>query len=260
MHSIDDQAPYATRVPAVLLLLILFAFSPCDARAQMFSYGGDRPRSVQSVSFVYQLIEFTRDGEGQAGQTFDFSGPAYGLTYARPNVTASIVYGPESEDDTRDLRLLDATIATWGEVVLSGSPTSDRLFLPIGLQSNYRRVAPRGSENSLVDSFNLTVLALGAGLGYTADLRESARFEIRAMPMIGIALRAFGESTGVSYLLDTDARLHLLEVAGRVGLSAGYAFRLQSWNVSGSDLLLGVQDDLFDYSSAQHVFTIGINW
>jgi hypothetical protein len=256
MPRLDGPLPL---VITLLATLLGSAFTP-DARAQMFSYGGDRPRSVQSVSFAYKIVDFNFDGEAGEEETFEFAGPAYGVFYSRPNVSASITYGPKSEESARDLRLLDAAITTWGELVLTGSPGSHRLFVPIAIQSNYRRVAPRGSENSIIDSFNLTVLGLGVGLGFSAEVRESARLEGRVLPTAGLALRAFGDSAGSSYLLDTDLRLHLMDLVGRLGLSAGYGFRLQAWNVDGSDLLLGGQEDLLDYSGTQHVLTIGLNW
>lgn len=247
------------RLAPAAFVLLLFLFHPLSADGQMFSYG-DRPRAVQSVSFAYQIVDFTYQGSSGTNPTFDFSGPAYGVYYTRPNIAASILYGPESDDTSRNLRLLDAAITTWGEIMLAGSETSSRIFLPIGIQSNYRRVAPEGSENSLVDSFNITVLALGAGIGYSSQPGTAVRFEARAMPFIGIALRAFGESTGVSYLTDGDVRVHLPELVDRVGLSVGYTYRAQRWNVNGSDLLIDVEDDLFDYVTGQHLFTFGINF
>lgn len=256
MPGFDDPLPLLTAVLAMLLAIV----PAPEAHAQMFSYGGDRPRSVQSLSFAYKIVDFNFDGEASAQQTFEFAGPAFGVYYTRPNVTASITYGPDAEDSDRDLRLLDAAIMTWGELVLTGSPASTRLFIPIAIHTNYRRVAPRGSENSIIDSFNLTVLGLGVGLGYSADVRESIRVEARAIPVIGLALRAFGDSAGSSYLFDTDLRIHFMELLGRIGLTAGYGFRTQVWNVDGSDLLLGAQDDLLDYSGGQHVFTVGLNW
>ncbi len=256
MHSFDGRSPVLAGGLAAVLALVLSS----SADAQMFSYGGERPRNIQSLSLAYKLVDFNADGAALDERRFEFAGPAYGAFYARPSLTASVTYGPRSEDASRDLRLLDAAITTWGEVLLTGSPATARLFVPIAIQSNYRRVAPRGSEHSLIDSFNLTVLALGAGLGYASDLARRVRFEFRATPMIGLALRAFGDSTGISYLIDADLRIHVLDLAGRIGLTAGYGFRAQTWNVDGSNVLLGLEEDLFDYSGAQHLITVGMNW
>lgn len=254
---------YLAGAPSTLIglfVVLLAPICPAEAVAQLFSYGGDRPRAVQSVSFAYKVVDFNFDGEAPSDQTFEFEAPAYGVLYTRPSFSASITYGPETGDSGRDLRLLDAAITTWGEVVVGGSEGSSRIYIPIALESNYRRVAPRGSEDSLVDAFNLTVLGLGTGLGFSVDVTESVRFEGRATPVLGIALRAFGDSAGTSYLIDTDVRVHIMDLAGRIGVSAGYAFRTQVWNVDASDLLLGEQEDLFDYSGTQHLLTVGVNW
>lgn len=256
MPYLDRASPLFAGVLPLLVIMLL----PHDADAQMFTYGGERPRSIQTLSFSYAIVDFDFDGEAHEDQTFEFAGAAFGAFYTRPNFTATIAYGPKSEDSARDLRLLDAAITTWGEFILTGSPGSTRFFIPVALQSNFRRVAPRGSETSIIDAFNLTVLGLGVGVGYSADAVQSVRIEGRAIPIIGLALRAFGDSAGSSYLLDTDLRVHFMELADRFGLSAGYGYRFQVWNVDGSDVLLDRQKDLLDYSGGQHVLTIGVNW
>lgn len=230
-----------------------------SARAQTFSYGADRPHPVQSLSFVYQPVVFTYDGTGTPEPSFEYEGDAYGAYYTRPNVAASVAYGKSTESSGSDMRLLDASITTWGEIGLSSS-SSGRLYVPIALHTDYRRVAPRGLESSIIGSFNVTVLGIGAGLGYTVDLAERVRVLARATPIIGLALRAFGDSAGNSRMLDAAIHLHVLRILNKFGLSAGYAFRSQVWNVSGSELLSERQVDLLDYSGGHHLLTLGFNW
>jgi hypothetical protein len=86
------------------------------------------------------------------------------------------------------------------------------------------------------------------------------RFEARATPIIGLALRSFGDATGRATFLETDALVHLGQIAGRVGLTIGYSLRLQGWNVSASDLFPNIDDQLFDYGGHVHAFHAGINW
>ena len=227
----------------------------------MFSYDVDRPEAVQSLSFGYHLIDFSHDGDAAPGQTFEYSGPAYGALYTRPNVRASIAYGWKPDDSARDLRLLDAAIMTWGDLWLGGMGGGLSSFsVPIAIHTNYRRVAPEGSEDSLVDAFNVTVLGFGAGLSYTQGLGEKVRLRARALPGIGLALRTFGDSAGSSYMIDTVVNIHAIRLIDRFGLSSSYRFRAQVWNVGASELLGEDVDDLFDYSGTEHVVSLGINW
>lgn len=227
-----------------------------DAAAQMFSYSSDRARTVQSLSFGYTSVDFRFDGGGTPNPSFEFAGPLYGAVYTRPNFHVAFGYGSEDE---RDLRMLDASLTTWGEFRITGSPRS-RLFVPVALHSQYRRVAPDGQEDSLVDAFNITVIGLGTGLGFVTQLTEALLIEGRAMPIIGLALRAFGDSAGSSRLVDTGINVHVPTLVGRVGFSAGYGFTAQVWNISASSLFPATQDDLFDYTSTSHSLSIGVNW
>ena len=244
---------------AVLVLAATVWSRP--AAAQMFSYDVDRPQAVQSLSIGYHVIDFRHDGDSDPSVRFDYGAPAYGVVYTRPNVRASLSYGRESRQGGADLRLLQAAIMTWGDLWRGGRRGADSGFsVPIALLTNYRRVAPEGSEDSLVDAFNVTVLGIGAGLSFAAPMGKKLRLAARAVPGIGLALRAFGDSAGSSYLLDGVLQLDSLRLIERFGLSASYGFRAQAWNVGASELIGEELDDLFDYSGTEHVISIGFNW
>lgn len=230
-----------------------------SAQAQMFSYAADRPQAVQSLSFGYHAIDFRHDGGSDVAVRFDYDAPAYGVLYTRPNLRASLAYGRQSRQQENDLKLLQAAIMTWGDLWLGGGAGTG-FSVPIAIITNYRRVAPEGSEDSLVDAFNVTVLGLGAGLSYTAGLGETFRVVGRAVPGAGLALRAFGDSAGGSYLIDSVLEVHSLRLVDRFGISASYGFRAQVWNVGASELLGEDLDDVFDYSGTEHAVTLGINW
>lgn len=249
------------RIWRTVVALVVVVAVHGEVRGQMFSYDVDRPEAVQSLSFGYHIVDFSHDGDAAPEETFEYSGPAYGALYTRPNVRASIAYGSDSGSPTRDLRLLDATIMTWGDLWLGGMQGGPTGFsVPIAIHTNYRRVAPRGSEDSLVDAFNVTVLGLGAGLSYTAGFAGKVQLRARALPGIGLALRSFGDSAGSAYLLDSVLDIHTIRLVSRFGLSASYRFRAQVWNVGASELLGEQLDDLFDYSGTKHVISLGINW
>ena len=247
-------------IPKLRAAAFAFALSflaASDAAGQMFSYGINRPHAVQSVSFSYTLVDFSYAGSGTPEPSFEFEAPVYGVVYTRPNVMVSVGYG--ADDTARDLRLLDASIFTWGEFRLAES-SRGRLYLPIVLHTNYRRVAPRGEEDSLVDAFNITAIGLGSGLGYHHRVGDALQLHLRAFPVIALALRAFGDSAGSSRLIDGGIQLHAPGLIGKFGLTAGYGFRAQAWNIGESSLVPQSSNDLFDYTGSQQVLLVGINW
>ncbi len=269
----NNPSPQKRAALTVVFLLVMFLPPAGGAAAQMFSYNPDRPRAVQSISFTFTMVDFRYNGSGTPSPSFAFDGPLYGVTYSRPNFHVTLGYGNDERVDGSicdgagdcdppviDLRMLDASITTWGEVRLTGIPGRTRLFIPIAVHTGYRRVAPDGLEDSIVDAFNITVLSIGTGIGGALELGGGLRVAVRATPMIGLALRAFGESAGSSRLFDGHLQLHAPGLVGRFGLSAAYGFRAQVWNVSASSLFPDTHDDLFDYSGASHAASVGISW
>lgn len=276
MHRDSAASSRSSAARALVRAAILLALLPWPFRsagAQMFSYNPDPPRAVQSASFTYTAVSFRYAGDGTPSPSFAFEAPLYGATYTRPNFHVTFGYGRDErpgptsgcEPDpcppsVTDLRMLDASITTWGEVRIAGTPAGSRLFIPIAVHTGFRRVAPDGLEDSLVDAFNITVLGIGTGVGSALELGEGLRLEARATPMIGLALRAFGEAAGSSRLFDGHVQLHAPALIGRFGLSAAYGLRAQAWNVSASQLFPDTQDDLFDYTGMLHALSLGLNW
>ena len=97
-------------------------------------------------------------------------------------------------------------------------------------------------------------------LNYSYFLTDAAFFEARANPSIGIATSSLTDAFGLAYLIDADAQLHWANLFGRLGLSLGYTFRYQVWNVNASDLFPDATDDLFDYKGLLHLFRVGLNF
>lgn len=260
--------PRLALLPAcgLMLLGLLLLPAPQAASAQMFTYGMREDGPTQSLSAAYTLIDFSYNGDAEPSALFAFSEPVYGVAYTRPNFHATFAYGTQPPAagslDAREMRLLDASLTTWGELNLMPGAVAEggRLFVPIAIHSNYRRVSPEGSENSLADAFNVTVLGLGVGAGFEGRFGDRVVLEARALPVIGLALRQFNDSAGSARLLDTDVQLHLGRLIDRFGLSVGYGFRTQVWNVSASELLAEADEDFFDYRGRQHTFRVGVNW
>ena len=239
---------------------VLLAPGRASARQVSFRSGA---QAVQSLSVGYFLIDFEFDGDERPLFVFDFVEPAYGLVYSRPHFLVTFALGDQSADGEghEALRLLDVSFTTWGELRLAGmSAGRSRAYIPIALFSNHRRVSPQGSPSSLLVAFNVTVLGLGAGLGLERVLGETVLFEARHSRILSFATGALSDCFGSAYLIDADAQVHLAQLFGAVGLSLGYSFRLQVWNVNTSNLFPDATDELFDYKGRYHLFRVGINW
>lgn len=249
-------------------LVLLIVLVPETGRAQLFSFEAERARPVQALAAGYFLNDFTYDGDDPPAFTFNFGEPAVGLVYTRPRffVTAGIggqeagtQPGEVVAADTVDLRLVDLSLSTWAEIqVLPDWTGRTRLIVPIVLHTNYRRVAPQG-DNTLLETFDVTVLGLGTGLGLSRSLGGSL-IEARAHPILGLATTSLGDALGSARLLDAQVQWHSPPLFGRFGLSLGYAYRTQVWNVDASDLFEELTGDLFDYRGQMHLLWAGVNW
>ncbi|MEZ4701849.1 MAG: hypothetical protein R2834_16040 [Rhodothermales bacterium] len=250
----------AFRVVAGLTLIV--ACTPAITRAQPFYFGNDRPRATTAAMIGYTSIDFAYVGEDSPAARLDFSAPAITALYSRANFSATLSYGTQNAADTSrlDLGYLDGTLMSWAEIFFSEAATdaNHRIFVPVTLYMNFRRVSPRDID--ILDDFSITTLGLGVGLGYYGQLAQNALLEVRVTPAIGVALQSFSDSAGSARLADADVQLHLGPFINRFGLSLGYNYRVKRWNVGGSSVFVTRSADLFDYHEQRHTVTLGINW
>ncbi len=257
-----DVMPRSYSGAACLMAAIFFSVMAGTASAQRFSLRSGA-QAVQSISVGYYALNFEFNGDTDPLFVFDFDQPAYGLVYTRPHFMATLAYGTQSPDGEgrQDLSLLDLSLTTWGELRLQGQGAgATRVYVPIVLYGNHRRVSPRAEGESILDAFNITVLGLGAGLALDRTFGQKAFFEARANPVIGLATSSLTDAFGTAYLIDADTQLHLAGLFGRLGLSFGYTFRYQVWNINASDIFADATDDLFDYKGLLHLVRVGVNW
>ncbi|RMF65653.1 MAG: hypothetical protein D6746_00120 [Bacteroidetes bacterium] len=237
----------------LLLGALLLAVPPAVAQ----SLFGEADGPAQAFTIGYVGVDFTYNGDARPEPTFEFEGPVVGVRFARPGFVAALAYGAHTQDGA-DRRLLDVTLMLWGEWQPFALATQSRarFFVPVVLHSGYRRVSRPGADDDLLEAFEFSVLGLGTGGGFRyAGARVG--IEARATPAVGLALRSFGEGTGLSTFVEADVQVHVARVAGRLGLSAGVGYRLQTWNGGGSGFLAG---DFFDYRGEQRSFRLGVNW
>lgn len=260
LPDLKDLMPRLLPVTVFLTATVALLASASPASAQRFGFGN--AGQVQALSVGYYVIDFEFDGDGEPAFLFNFDQPAYGVVYSRPNILITGALGEQSADDDHEsLRLIELSLTTWGELYLSGlgSP-STRVYIPIVLYTHYRRVEARGDEGGSLDDFNVTVIGIGGGLGLGRAFGDNILFEARTQPVIGLASSAFADAFGSSYLVDADVQLHLARLFSKVGLSLGYTYRWQVWNVNTSNLFPDETDNLFDYRGQQHLFRVGLNW
>lgn len=236
---------------------------PTVSQAQMFSYGGNVRRSVQALSFVTYFIDFEYNGQGNPELRLDFSDAAYGVMYNRPSFAAAIVWGQASREPGTigtDLNIVDATATFWGNILRTGRGGSTQFGVPIVIYSGYRSVDPALST-SPNDGFSYSNLGIGTGATFHSELSPKFWLDIRAWPVISMSFRSFQGFAGSSFLVDTDAQLHVVDLFSTVGLSVGYGYRYQTWNNDESGLPGGIiRADQFDYKSSQHMVRAGLNW
>ncbi|GIV59373.1 MAG: hypothetical protein KatS3mg043_0462 [Rhodothermaceae bacterium] len=224
--------------------------------AQRPTFGGTDGPS-QALTVGYYGVRFSFDGTVRPDPTFDFDGPVAGISYARPNFFAALAFG-EQRTEGEDRRLLDVNLMLWGEVepFVFEEGSRVRFFVPVALHSGFRRVSRPGTDDGLLDAFEFSVIGLGGGVGFRLA-GPRVVLEARALPAVGLALRSFGDTTGLSTFVDADVQVHLARLAGRFGLTAGAGYRRQTWNAGGSGFLA---NDFFDYRGSQQFFRIGANW
>lgn len=251
------------RLFATLLLIGCWSLAAAPgADAQMFSYSEESTRALRAVTAGYQTVGFEYAGSEQQVESFDFQAPAYTLTLTQPNLLVAVAFGDQAADPSRGLRqlkLVDANLFFWGSF-LSWNGSGHSFFLPLIAHTGYRRVDEQRTGTPALDAFSINTIGLGTGLGYRGQWSSSVHAELRATPIGGLALRNFEGSVGSVRLVDVDAQLHFPRLFGRFGVTAGYNFRIQNWNVDASELFTDLTDDLFDYRNRQHVLRVGINW
>jgi hypothetical protein len=208
-------------------------------------------------------MDFNYDGENTPPPLLNFDSPLFGLRYSRPNFDLSIGYGRQDARDTQSkLQMIDATLLAWGGIPLTGRGSRTQILLPILVNSAYRAVGESLSVSGEINGelFSFTMIGLGTGLGVNSRLSESISINARVTPAISLVLRSFEGSVGTNRMLDGAIEIHLAQLVGDLGLTLGYTYRGQSWNIDGNELNARITEDVFDYKSTQQMFWIGVNF
>lgn len=239
----------------MLTLVVLAGLLARTAPAQI-SYGGG-PESYQSVAGAYVAVDFTFDGGDLPESSFEFVEPAWGVVYTRPGFAFSAARGVQKSGDDDDLKLIDALLIGYGAFrPFRSESRSLEVLVPVSLSSGYRKVS-RDSEEAVIQAFEFTTLSIGAGLGLSHST-EHTNLLVRAMPFYGLATRSIGNDTGSTATFDADVELGIGPFTDRLGITLGYGFRWQKWNLKASALFEGISNESFDYSGTMHTARIGL--
>lgn len=225
-----------------------------SAEAQI-SYGAnDDPSQILGATLV--AIDFSFDGDAPSEIVFEFSEPAYGIFYARPGLSLSVMRGTQKIADRDLLTLTDITLSGFSSYrpFKGRSASALDVFFPISLTSNYRRII-RAQDNTEVDAFEYTVIAAGAGLGIASGIWDG-QIMASAVPYFGIASRSFGNDTDTSAIFAADIEWISGPVSDRYGISLGYQYRWQKWYSDMGDLT----GSSFDFVGKQHSLRLGISF
>lgn len=240
---------------AALALVVPAGLLSLTAQAQI-SYGGG-PETYQSVAPAFVGVNFTFDGGTLPESSFEFTEPAWGIVYARPGLAFSVARGVQKSSEDHDLTLFDALLLGYGAFrPFRSESRSLEILVPVGLSSGYRKVS-RDSEDAVIQAFEFTTFSIGAGLGLIHST-EHTNLLVRAMPFYGLATRSIGNDTGSTTTLDADVELGIGPFTDRFGITLGYGFRWQKWNLKASALFEGISREAFDYSGTMHTVRIGL--
>lgn len=124
------------------------------------------------------------------------------------------------------------------------SPTS-ALLIPVQVSSDYTRTDNTGSD---IESFNIGSVGIGAGLKYHLK-HQRFEFILSGTESVHLSFEAFNTGTGFSAATIGEALFVFRHVIGLDGITLGYRFRYQTWNMG---------NDKFDYKSLSHGAFLGV--
>ena len=231
---------------ACLMVVMLLMAAPEAAWAQPSALG------AHSLSAAYVAVDFSYTGKVDAPARFDYAAPALGLSYVHGNMRA-MAFVSGTSDGVRLVDFSGTTSRTFKPLRVQVGTTS--IGFPVSLAAGYRRAMRADTE-----AYNATSVGLGFGVALESALTTRVLLDVRATPVFGLASSTLTDAFGFSYLLESDADLHVRNIFARLGLSFGYSVRYQVWNINASKIFFGPADDIFDYRGLHYVFRLGVNF
>ena len=238
----------------LVLLGLVALLSVSSSQAQAGFSEGDAPMRGAGLTAV--AIDFSFDGTAPSEVVFTFDGPAFGLFYDREPLLVSYIRGTQDIGPQDRLVLTDFSISGWMPFRPFGLKASKKadLFLPIGIDTNYRRIK-RTQGDVEVDAFEYTVIAAGAGLGLIVPVFKG-ELAARGLSYYGIATRSFGNSTDSSAIVDVEIDWSSPLLTNRFGIQIGYGYRWQKWYSDLGDFA----GQSYDFVGKHHALRLGLTF
>ncbi|GEM_PF-4441278 len=205
-----------------------------------------------SLGGGYYALHFQPD-EGSTSE-LSYTAAAYGIYYARSDLEASLVYGPSTRRSGYH-RLLDAAFLVHYPLVLWHT---DRVqwSIPLGLEVRYRAVNKQAEQAE--PAFQAMSFLIAAGPALRARV-GNLQVEGKATYALGISSRPFSNQTGRASRAGVHVRLHLRDLFSSYGLTLGYGYSIQEWNIASS-VFSRERATRWHYRDAMQIVTLGVNW
>ena len=231
-----------------LLAVFITLVSP-DVVAQEDFFGS----SMHSAGLSVGIIDHRYTGDADVGGGISYQGPAFGLSYTGPQLRATGLFTRFDGKHT----LINLSGIGW----LLPSFTLKRLdntivAVPIGALAAWLRTS--GDDDTA--PLGTQAILLGAGGVLEQQLGSRTVIKLRAMPLAGFTATELTDALGFSWAADAEARLEIDQFFSSLGLTIGYIFRYQVWNVNGSRVLSSLVDEAYDYTSAIQIISVELKF
>lgn len=239
---------------AVLALLFLLAAGGIQTlKAQMFSVRSPERRYSPPGISLYAYLQPTHfyykpSGSGLTpALRYDFNNPVYGVAFEYGFFSLHLGAGWNlGNGGYVNYLSFGGTIHTVLPLFFNRHVN---FGIPIALGIDNLRVQNKRqtTENT---TFNQNSGTIGTGLSLgLADMDKNIRFRTNFLVNYGFSARAFGANSGTVFSLRSDTRIYFDRAFGKVGISVGYGYRRDRYNLpgvaydyvlNGNRILLGV--------------------
>jgi hypothetical protein len=139
---------------------------------------------------------------------------------------------------------LFASVAVAQEFPITFSRTH-AFLIPLTITSDYTKVENTGGDK---ENFNIGSVGIGAGVKYRYR-QPQFEFSVHAIEAAHWALEGFSTGSGFSAATIGEATFTFKEILSLDGITFGYRFRYQTWNMSNAK---------FNYNSLAHGAFVGV--
>ena len=232
----------ANRMQPITLLLF------CVLTSNLFAQYYERPYEHTESRFIHVGF-FQRDFEPRYtnplpdSQTVNYSRimPTIGFRQGLVDVTFGYTrFSLRGNDKTS----IFASVAVGNDFPITFS-RAHAFLLPLMISSDYTRTDNTGGDKQ---NFNIGSVGIGAGLKYRFT-QPRFEFSLHAVEAAHWSFEGFSTGSGFSAATIGEALFVFRDVLSLDGITLGYRFRYQTWNMNNAKL---------DYKSLSHGAFVGV--